>query len=117
DSPPACRPDPIGVLLRGGDRQCADAGPTGRTTQPSVSTPGRASATTQPPNPAPVRRAPYTPGTAHNRATNRSSVVVDTSKSARKEQWLATMSRPTSPTSPAASASTTPPTRSFSVTT
>jgi hypothetical protein len=52
------------------------------------------SATTQPPKPAPVTRAPYTPGTPRSLTTSSSSAGVVTSKSSRRLAWLATSSSP-----------------------
>src|SRR5215203_2767464 len=52
----------------------------GRTRHPGTSTPGSVRATTQPPKPAPVSRAPSTPGVAVNRPTSASRVGVLTSK-------------------------------------
>ena len=57
-----------------------------------MSVPGSHSATTQPPNPAPVSRAPHTPSMAHSRSTSASSTGVDTSKSSRSDRWLVAMS-------------------------
>ena len=50
---------------------------------------GLHSTTTQPPNPAPVTRAPNTPGTPRTAPTISSSARVDTTKSSRLLAWLA----------------------------
>ena len=65
--------------------------------------PGRAGArpTTQPPKPAPVRRAPSAPW-ATKRSTSRSSSGSETRKSSRRLAWPASRSAPTRSRSPAA---------------
>src|SRR5207248_6613444 len=56
------------------------APPQGRTRRPPMSTFGSVRATTDPPNPPPVIRAPCTPGVATSRSTRASTPGVDTSK-------------------------------------
>src|SRR5690606_20859296 len=73
------------------------APPAGRprhTTGPASRVLGLHSTITQPPKPAPVTRAPYTPGTPRTVPTSSSSTGVDTSKSSRMLAWLATISSP-----------------------
>ena len=76
-----------------------------------------ASATTHPPKPAPVSRAPWTPGRDESSVTRASRAGVDTSKSSRRLAWLSAISRPAPATSPDRRASANDRTRAFSVTT
>ena len=74
-------------------------------------------ATTHPPNPAPVRRAPYIRCTPIRASTKLSSLWVDTSKSRAKLKWLSYMTSPASCNSPDLSSEENVYTRWHSVTT
>ncbi len=79
--------------------------------------PGRARATTHPPNPAPVIRAPSTPGREATCATRASRTGVDTAKSSARLRWLSDRRAPAPARSCPARASTVARTRAHSVTT
>ena len=76
-----------------------------------------ARATTHPPNPAPVRRAPKTPGARERSLAVLSKRGVDTSKSVLKLSWLSAMSAPALWASPVNNASVNARTRPISLTT
>ena len=84
------------------------------TRQPSTAAPESVRATTHPPKPAPVSRAPQTPGVRLSRSTSASSSGVDTSKSSRRLTWLAYIASPAVVVSPVRNASANVRTRWFS---
>ena len=65
-----------------------DAPSTGRTRCPGTVASGRHRATTHPPKPPPVIRAPNTPGWSSSSRTARSMVGVETAKSSLRLRWL-----------------------------
>src|SRR5215472_3203257 len=83
-----------------------------RRTPPAA--PVSSSATTLPPKPAPMRRAPRQPGTPHARSTSASTAGVETSKSSRRLRCDAFNSSPRAPMSRASRARANACTRSIS---
>ena len=106
-----------GVRPRGWLRARRPPARPGRATATGRGRRGAERATTQPPNPPPVMRAPNTPGVDERRSTRSSAAAVEDSKSRARLRWLSSMTRPASARSLPLKASTNRRTRRHSVTT
>ena len=112
--PNASAPSAARTRNTGGRRPLRRSKPSPSRAATSSAASGATACSVQPPNPAPVRREPYTPGSASAISQSASSSGVLTSKSSRRLRMLSRSSAPAASIRPAASCSQNASTRAFS---